>query len=167
MARPSRSLGAPLLVGFAGLALLATPALAASNPAVEACAGKTAGQTCGLLKLVKPEGGGELLRSTVPGVCQADQCCDLDYSKGSPPQSVCHECLACKDGPTEVAPPPAKADDPPPSAGGEPPRSESSGPPPTAPSEQRGCSVGAPGRGPWGWLPALVLLVAGLRRRAA
>lgn len=169
MARPSRSLGAPLLVCFAGLALLALPARAATNPAVDACAGKTAGQTCGMMKLVKPDGGGELQRSTVPGVCQADQCCDLDYSKGSPPQSVCSECLACKEGPTDVAPPPAKAGDPPPSAGGEPPRADAGGPPPT--TERRGCSVGertpAGTGGLAGWLPALMLLLAAPRRRPA
>lgn len=165
MARPSRSLRAPLLVCFAGLLGLALPSRAAANPAVEACAGKTEGQTCGLMKLVKPAGGGDLQRSTVPGVCQADQCCDLDYSKGSPPQSVCHACLACKEGPTDVAPPPAKADDPPPPAGGEPPRTETGGPPPT--SEPRGCSVGERSRGLAGWLPALVLLLAARRRRTA
>jgi hypothetical protein len=115
MARPSPLLGAPLLAGLVGLAGLVLPRSAAANPAVQACAGKQEGQACGMMKLVKPPGGGELQRTTVPGVCRADQCCDLDYSKGSPPETVCHACLVCKDGPSDVAPPPAKADDPPPS----------------------------------------------------
>jgi MYXO-CTERM domain-containing protein len=166
MARPPRSPAAPLLVCLLGLAALALPSVAAANPAVEACAGKAEGQACGMMKLVKPAGGGELQRTTVPGVCRADECCDLDYSKGSPPETVCHACLACKDGPSDVAPPPAKAGDPPPSAGGEPPRTEG-GPPPTAPTEQRGCTVGGSTRGAAGWLGVLVLLVAIRRRRAA
>jgi len=166
MARPTRSSAAPLLVCFLGLFTLAVPA-AAANPDVEACAGKAEGQACGTMKLVKPPGGGELQRTTVPGVCRADECCDLDYSKGSPPQSVCHACLVCKNGPSDVAPPPAKAGDPPPSAGGEPPRTGESGPPPTAPTEQRGCTVGGASSRTAGWLPALVLLVAARRRRRA
>ena len=149
------------------MAMFGLPEVAtAANPAEQACSGKAEGDACGMMKLVKPEGGGELQRTNVPGVCRADQCCDLDYSKGSPPESVCHECLACKEGPSNVAPA-AKASDPPPSAAGEPPRSES-GPPPTGPSEQRGCSVGGEPRGVAGWLTALVLVgVARRRRRAA
>ena len=120
-----------------------------------------------MMKLVKPPGGGELQRTTVPGVCRSDECCDLDYSKGSPPETVCHACLVCKDGPSDAAAPPAKAGDPPPSAGGEPPRTNGGGPPPTAPTEQRGCAVGGASGRAVAWLPALVLLVAARRRRRA
>lgn len=167
MARPSRSFLAPLLACLAGLAL---PSVAAANPAVQACAGKAEGEACGTMKLVKPEGGGELQRTTVPGVCRADECCDLDYSKGSPPETVCKACLACKDGPADVAPPAANPSDPKPSAGGEPPRTEAGGPPPTAPSEQRGCSVGGHPGAPVEmavWPTALVLLAVARRRRRA
>lgn len=174
MARPSRSLVARRLVpsfdlarvlGLAGLVAVAGVGRpAAASPAQEACAGKSEGEACGMMKLVKPEGGGELQRTTVPGVCRADECCDLDYSKGSPPETVCHACLACKDGPADVAPAPAKADDPPPSAAGEAPRTEG-GPPPTGPSEQRGCAVGGHPRAAAGWLGALALLAGARRRR--
>lgn len=164
MARPTSLLAISLLVCAAGLGL---PSSAAANPDVKACEGKREGETCGMMKLVKPPGGGELQRTTVPGACRTEQCCDLDYSKGSPPETVCHACLACKEGPATVAPPPAKADDPPPAASGEPSRTSEGGPPPTAPAEQRGCSVGRGRDGLAGWLPALVLLVAARRRRAA
>lgn len=163
MARPSLLVGVPLLVCLVGLGL---PSHAAANPEVQACAGKHEGEACGTMKLTKPPGGGELQRTTVPGVCRTDQCCDLDYSKGSPPESVCRACLACKDGPSDEPPPPAKAGDPPPAASGEPARASEGGPPPTAPTEQRGCAVGRGSRGPGGWLPALVLLLVARRRRA-
>lgn len=165
MVRPSSSIFACVLVCLAGLAV---PSAAQANPAVEACNGKQAGDACGMMKLVKPPGGGELQRKTVPGACRADECCDLDYSKGSPPETTCHACLACKDGPSDVTPP-ASADDPAPPASGEPPRSADGGPPPTAPSERRGCSVGVAGGGMGlagaGWLTGLLLLVATRRRQ--
>jgi MYXO-CTERM domain-containing protein len=163
MAAPSWILGSPLLVC---LATLAVPTPAAANPAVQACEGKREGEACGTMKLVKPPDGGELRRTTVPGVCRPDECCDLDYSKGSPPQTVCHACLACKDGPADVAPPPASAGDPPPPSGAEPPRTSEGGPPPTAPTEQRGCAVGRGSRGAAWWLGVLVVVVARRRRRA-
>jgi MYXO-CTERM domain-containing protein len=165
MARPSLLLRGSLLVC---LAAVAVPSVAAAaNPAVDACSGKREGEACGMMKLVKPAGGGELERKTVPGACRSDECCDLDYSKGSPPETVCHACLACKDGPSDLAPPPASTNDPKPAAGGEPPRTAEDGPPPTAPTEQRGCTVSTHPGGPAGWLPGLlVLFVAAVRRRA-
>jgi hypothetical protein len=147
------------------LAVVAVPSRAAANPAVQACVGKQEGQACGLTKLEKPAGGGELERKTVPGACRSDECCDLDYSKGSPPETVCHTCLACKEGPSDLAPPPAHAGDPKAAAGTEPPRTAEGGPPPTAPTEQRGCTVGSRSDG-LGGLGGLVLLVAARRRRA-
>jgi hypothetical protein len=164
MARPSSLLAVCLLVCAAGLA---GPSTAGANPDVKACEGKREGEACGMMKLVKPPDGGELRRTTVPGVCRPEQCCDLDYSKGSPPETVCHACLVCKEGPADVTPPPAKAGDPPPAAGGEPPRTSDGGPPPTAPTEQRGCTAGRDAHGPARWLPALVLLVVARRRRRA
>ncbi|MEM7153174.1 MAG: MYXO-CTERM sorting domain-containing protein [Myxococcota bacterium] len=146
------ALAAPLV------GLLALPGLAAANPAVEACAGKAEGASCGVMKLVKPADGGELQRTTVPGACRPDECCDLDYSKGSPPETVCHACLACKEGPADLT---AKPSDPGPSS--EPPRAEG-GPPAPAPAEQRGCTIGGattPVLGAW----LLMLGIAGLGRR--
>jgi MYXO-CTERM domain-containing protein len=164
MARPSPLLRGCLLVCLVGVAV-PSAAAAASNPAVDACNGKREGEACGMMKLVKPAGGGELERKTVPGACRADECCDLDYSKGSPPESVCHACLACKEGPADLAPPPASESDPKPPASGEPPRTAEDGPPPTAPTEQRGCAVGSRPRGPAGWLPGLLVLLLAARRR--
>lgn len=147
------------------LAALALPTSAAANPAVQACEGKREGDACGLMKMVKPPGGGELQRSTVPGTCRADECCDLDYSKGSPPETVCHACTACKEGPADLTPPPAAADDPAKPADGEPPRTEN-GPPPTAPAEQRGCTLAAPPQGsPTPLLAFLALPLLTRRRR--
>ena len=151
---------------LACLAGLGVPSTAAANPAVQACEGKREGEACGLTKLVKPTDGGELRRSTVPGTCRADECCDLDYSKGSPPETVCHACLACTEGPADLAAPAPSAGDPAPPAGGEPPRtSPEDGPPPPSPSEQRGCAVGARSPAPWAWLVALGLAAVRRRRR--
>ncbi|MCA9655176.1 MAG: hypothetical protein H6712_00040 [Myxococcales bacterium] len=155
-----------LVLALALVAPWALPAVAAANPAVEACQGKSEGEACGLVKLVKPPGGGELQRKTVPGVCRPDECCDLDYSKGSPPETTCHACLACKEGPGAPGetPPP---DDAKPGAGdqGEPPRTED-GPPAPAPTEQRGCTVGGAPRGATASLLGLLgLLLVGRRRR--
>ncbi len=163
MARSSSSIVGLALVCLAGLTV---PSTAKANPDVEACKGKREGEACQRMKLVKPPGGGELERKTIPGACRADECCDLDYSKGSPPETTCHACLACKDGPSDDAPPPARADDPEAPANGEPPRTSEAGPPPTAPTEQRGCSIGSRGGSPrGGWLAGLLVLAA-LRRRA-
>ncbi|MCX4239812.1 hypothetical protein [Paraliomyxa miuraensis] len=163
MARLSTLARGCLVLCLGGLAF---PSLAAANPAVQACEGKREGDACGLMKLVKPPGGGELQRSTVPGVCRADECCDLDYSKGSPPDTVCHACVACKEGPAELTPPPqADGKSPPASNEGEPPRT-ADGPPPTAPGQQRGCTTGArpsAASGLWG----LLMVLACSRRRGA
>ncbi|MEX1366717.1 MAG: hypothetical protein AB1Z98_26560, partial [Nannocystaceae bacterium] len=84
---------ARVLIAFALLGPWALPSVAvAANPAVQACDNKSEGDPCGLMKLEKPADGGELQRKTVPGACQPDECCDLDYSKGSPPETVCHAC---------------------------------------------------------------------------
>ena len=147
-----------LAVSLLGFGLLSTEA--AANPAVQACEGKKAGDPCGMMQMVKPEGGGELQRKTVPGSCQTDECCDLDYSKGSPPETVCSQCLACKEGPAHGATPSAEGDAGAPPA--EPPRS-SDEPPAPGPSEQRGCTVGQPGPRAGSWL--LGLLALGLLRR--
>lgn len=151
---------ARLALALALVAPWALPATASANPAVEACQGKTEGDACGLMKLVKPPEGGELQRKTVPGVCRPDECCDLDYSKGSPPETTCHACLACKEGPGGPGVTPGDTKGAP--ANGEPPRTEN-GPPAPAPTEQRGCTAG--GRAPLGASASLLVLLLAVRRR--
>lgn len=162
MVAPTPSLHRSCLVGLLGIAALGVPVAAHANPAVDACADKNAGDACGRMQLVKPEGGGELQRKTVPGVCVTDECCDLDYSKGSPPQTVCHACLACKDGPADSTPPAAKAGPGEGEGQGEPPRAGDQDPPAPSP-DKRGCRVGSPFPGVTGWAALGGLLL--LRRR--
>ncbi len=152
------------LLGLTGLGVLTLPSSAHANPAVEACNGKSDGQACGLMKMVKPEGGGDLQRKTVPGVCRPDECCELDYSKGSPPQSVCNTCLACKEGPADAQPPAADGGA---AAGadGEPPRTANDGPPAPSPTEKRGCTVVAPTTPVAGAGLLLLLMLGSVRRR--
>lgn len=152
--RPTVLVGAALLGSLA----LAGPAAAdENNTAVAACEGKAESDAC----TFKAANGKE-----TSGKCTADECCELDYSKGSPPETKCGPCLACKAGPPVPTPdgPPiadggaadgeAKGD-------GEAPRT-SSDPPASGGNEKRGCSVG--GDAPaWGVL-VLLGLVAGRRR---
>lgn len=157
----------PLLVGLLGLWTLGAPSPVHASPESEACAGKAAGDACGLMTLVKPPDGGELERKTVPGVCRSDQCCDLDYSKGSPPETVCHACLACKPGPADATPAPAddgSAAEGSAAGAGEPPRAGAQDPPAPDPSQKRGCHLGAPTPGSSGWLALMGLWL--VRRRA-
>jgi hypothetical protein len=148
------------LVLPAVVSLLLAPQAAAAdnNPAVQACAGKSKGAACTFSKPHK-EAGGALEQRDVSGTCQDDECCELDYSKGSPPTSNCGPCLACKegaggspgeeggaaaaDGPNEE--PPRTGDDPPAGAG----------------NGKRGCSIGG------GSAPPLLLLLAFWWRRTA
>lgn len=135
------------------------------NPDVQACKGKSEGDACETMTLVKPEQG-PLQRKSVKGTCQSDECCELDYSKGSPPATSCGPCLACK--PSESAaeddasatPPVIEPDAPDP----EPPRTEpGTDPPASAPQEQRGCTLG--GSRPEATSLALLLTLFVLRRR--
>ncbi|MCH9687430.1 MAG: hypothetical protein K0V04_38705 [Deltaproteobacteria bacterium] len=144
--------------------LMAVPAIANANPDVEACNGKAQGDACGIMKMVKPADGGELQRKTIPGACRTDECCDLDYSKGSPPETVCSPCLACKEGPADVTatPPPAdggQTQDVPPRAG------YADGPPPATPAQNGGCSVQGSPVGGAPWLMGLLLALPRRRRR--
>lgn len=148
--------------------LLLTPASALANPATDACNGKKSGDPCTQMTMSKgPDGS--MQRGNVPGVCQPDECCDLDYSKGSPPQTTCHACLACKEGGPALPPPAAEGGDV--AAGnGDPGPAEPARvdePPAPAPSEQRGCRTG--GETPGGWALGGLLLALGVaaRRRRA
>lgn len=146
------------------LALVGANATAADekNPDVIACEGKNEGDPCESTKLVKEGESAE--RKVVRGVCRPDECCELDYSSGSPPKTNCGPCLACKGGPPEPTPDGEEAQlggD----AEGEPPRVEAGQDPPAqAPKEKGGCSLGS--EAPPTWTAALLLLL-GLRRERA
>lgn len=152
---PATLVGAALL---GSLALASTAAADENNAAVAACEGKAESDAC----TFKAANGKE-----TSGKCTTDECCELDYSKGSPPETKCGPCLACKAGPPVPTPdgPPvadggeAAADGAKPD--GEAPRT-SSDPPASGGNEKRGCSVGGDAPG-WGALLLLGLVVA--RRR--
>jgi hypothetical protein len=139
--------------------LLSSEAAAADNPAQQACEGKSKGAACTFSKPHK-DPGGALEQREVSGACQDDECCELDYSKGSPPASNCGPCLVCKEG--AAAEPSAEggaAANPGPNA--EPPR-PGDDPPAAAGNGKRGCSMGTRSAIGLLLLPLLVLL----RRRA-
>lgn len=147
-------------------ALIVLPATEASadepNPAVVACQGKAEGAACTVQRAIKNNEGQHDTRDT-PGTCRTEECCALDYAKGSPPETTCGPCLACKAGVPAPSPDPPQVAAPAGDAQSEPPRSETL-PPPNGPNEKRGCSVGATSTG---WI-GLGLLWAGLvvtRRR--
>ena len=124
------------------LALSITGSAAAEekDPRVEACAAKSEGATCAAKTPVKEEGKDLRFRDE-PGTCQAEECCELDYSQGSPPKSVCAACLSCKPG--AALPPPADGGN---ADGGEvePPRSSGGDEPPATSPGKKGCAIGGP-----------------------
>jgi MYXO-CTERM domain-containing protein len=152
------------------LALFATTALAGEkNPDVQACAGKKAGDACQRTVVTKTEGG-PAEQKKLPGACAEDNCCELDYSKGSPPETVCAPCLACKEGPGTPSPSvdgggdSAAAD-----AGAATPEGDGTpaadnSPPATDPGK-RGCSVGGYPTRSSSWLALLVFASFARRRR--
>ncbi len=138
-------------------------AAADDNPAVQACSGKHKGTACTFMKAEK-EAGGPLTQREVAGTCQDDRCCELDYSKGSPPTSNCGPCLACKEGTgTEAAgeaggePAPSGPNQEAPRTGDDPPAATGNG--------KRGCSIGGDEAGGIAALLGLVLLGVARRRR--
>ncbi|MBX7081465.1 MAG: hypothetical protein K1X88_19855 [Nannocystaceae bacterium] len=147
-----------LALSFA-LALPSTRALAEeTNPAVKACGGKTEGAPCSFDEIHQDASGHPTMK-TVPGSCQPDQCCALDYSKGSPPQTTCGPCLACKAGaPTPITP--TTTGD----GGGavEPPRADGGTQTEPPPHGKRGCAIAD---APTGGALALVLLACGAAAR--
>lgn len=120
------------LVLLAGLVLV--PALARADvpppPSIASCEGATAGAACQL------DAGGA-------GQCAPWKCSRLDYSQGTPPNSVEYDCFRCA---AAVASADSKPTD------------SNSAPPPV----KEGCAVDPTG----GMLGALIAL-AGLRRRRA
>lgn len=152
-----------LALSFA-LALPSAQVLAEeTNPAVKACSGKTEGAPCSFEEIHQDASGHPTMK-TVPGACQPDQCCALDYSKGSPPQTTCGPCLACKAGAPTPEKPPGTSD-----SGGavEPPRADGGTKPEPPPHGKRGCTLA--GDDAPGTLAALVMLACGAaaRRRRA
>ena len=149
---------------FVGLALalfVVAPASLASakekDPAVEACAGKAAGAPCATQRPVKADGA-DLSYRNEPGTCQDEECCELDYSQGSPPKSVCAACLSCKAGGSD-----APSSDDGKSEGGpevEPPSVSAGDEPPATSPGKKGCSITGEPAG-----LGLVLLALVLRRR--
>ena len=148
---------------------LSLPALtiAGKNPDVEACKGKAQGDAC--MRIVPTKtADGPLEEKRVPGVCGPDECCELDYSKGSPPETVCGPCLVCRDG-AGAAPPVgdggANGEE-----GGATPEpvgspADDGGSPPATTSEppRKGCSVG--GSGDLGGVVGLMVIVLVATRR--
>mgnify|MGYP003874832695 CR=1 FL=1 len=142
------------LLPSAALALCLFPAVAIAsegNQAVEACKTLGEGDACTLKEPQKGPDG--VTYRDIPGTCQSDECCEQDYSKGSPPEVTCGPCLACKpgEGPTPTVAPE-------PTAGGEPPKAGED--PPATAGTKRGCTLGTPT--PW---TLLLLLGFGFRRR--
>ncbi|MEM6291396.1 MAG: MYXO-CTERM sorting domain-containing protein [Myxococcota bacterium] len=136
-------------------ALVATllPAVAfasENNAAVEACKALGEGDACTLKQPYKGDDG--VAYRDVAGACQPDECCEQDYSKGSPPEVTCGPCLAC------TPPGPGKTVSAEPNR--EPPRTSDD--PPAEGSSKRGCTAG----GAPSWLALGFLgLAATLRRR--
>lgn len=156
----TREIATHLLSSIAALALVGVAATAYAdekNPAVEACVGKTEGAPCSSQRVTQLPSG-EAAPKSEPGTCQPDQCCELDYSQGSPPKSNCGPCLACKPGvPTTNGGGEGAVGD----THVEPPRGDEGGPPATEPSK-KGCAIGSDSFG----TAALVVVVAiAIRRR--
>jgi MYXO-CTERM domain-containing protein len=153
------------------LGLFATTAQAGEkNPDVQACAGKKAGDACQRTVVTKTEGG-PAEEKKLPGACAEDNCCELDYSKGSPPETVCAPCLACKEGPGTPSPSvdggaeagsAAEGGAATPEGDGTPAADNS--PPATDPGK-RGCSVASPDCPGWLALGLAGLVIAARRRR--
>lgn len=136
----------------AALALCLLPAITLAsegNPGVDACKTLGEGDACSYKEPSKGPDG--LVYNDVAGTCQQDECCEQDYSQGSPPELKCGPCLACKPG-----------DAPGDSAGlgkGEPPKAGDD--PPAAAGSNRGCTTG--GEAPW--FSLILLPLAAVRRR--
>lgn len=152
---------------FLGLAALSADGIAQASiqsPPEEACKGKKVDDACAL-----PSGEA--------GACKADKCNQLDYSKGTPPQSIEVDCIVCVagaqpppgPGPVEVgggpgAGPGATGDSAPATSAEPTPAPAETTPEP--PSSEARCSVTAGDPSPGWGISLLVLgLVAARRRR--
>lgn len=146
------------LLPSAALIACLLPALALAsegNQAVDACKTSSEGEACVLKEPTKgPEG---VSYRDIDGTCQPDECCEQDYSKGSPPEVTCSACLACKPGgPTATV----TAE---PTPGGEPPNAGAGDDPPASAGNKRGCTAG--GTASWTSMLWLLPLAWASRRR--
>jgi hypothetical protein len=117
------------------LVTLASARAGDKNPEVEACRGKAKGDACSF-KQIDKRAEGPVREREVSGACDEGECCELDYSKGSPPETICRPCLACKQGAPVTAVPATGSDkDPPRVSDGQ------SDPPETSPA--KGCGRGS------------------------
>ena len=151
-----------LAIAASGLTYLWAPAATAEekNPDAIACEGKREGDPCQRTVVVKPTDG-EAETRRQPGVCRTGECCTLDYSKGSPPESVCSPCLTCQPGPADGDLGAAGASG---AAQSEPPRAGNGDDPPASAPKGRGCRAGDPDPA-WAWIPLLLVGAGALRRR--
>ena len=136
------------------------------DPAQAVCSQKAKGAAC------TAEHGGK-------GTCQTARCCRNDYSKGTPPGTICSDCLKCLTSAARPAKPlPTKAVQPAPTPVEAVPaqpvlpkrastdKSTSSEAPKTDVAKADGCSAMVDAGGAWGLGPFLVgvLLLIRLRR---
>ncbi len=134
--------------------LLPSLALASEgNQALDACKTSSEGEACVLKEPTKGPDG--VSYRDIDGTCQPDECCEQDYSKGSPPEVTCSTCLACKPGGPSAT---VTAE---PTAGGEPPSAGDE--PPASAGTKRGCTVG--GAASWTSMLWLLLPLAWTCRR--
>ena len=122
---------------------------------MEACKTSSEGEPCVLKEPTKGTDG--VSYRDIDGTCQPDECCEQDYSKGSPPEVTCSACLACKPG--DPSPTPTAE----PTAGGEPPKTSAGDDPPASAGSPRGCTAG--GTASWASLLWLLPLAWTRRRR--
>ena len=147
------------LLPYAALIACLLPAVALAsegNQAVDACKTSSAGEACVLKEPTKGPDG--VSYRDIDGTCQPDECCEQDYSKGSPPEVTCNACLACKPG---GGPSPTVTSEP--TAGGEPPRASAGDDPPASAGTKRGCTAG--GTASWAGLLWMLPLAWTSRRR--
>ena len=78
------------------LSLICTPVFAdVIDPSEDVCSGANEGDACG-----DPGQG------VAEGTCQAAECSRLDYSNGTPPETVSYDCLICKSDASSSGPAP-------------------------------------------------------------
>lgn len=121
-----------LALGFFLAGPIALAAASETDATRAACNGKSAGDACTNSEPQKDDSG--VTMREVAGACQSAECCEQDYSKGSPPEISCEACVTCKSGATPTAAAPNGG------ASGEPPRAGDD--PPASAGNSRGCQAG-------------------------
>jgi len=129
-----------LAIALASSFLSSRVALADLAPPPDPCDGKAKGDPCD------------------SGVCVAETCSKLDYSKGTPPSSMEYECIKCRAKPADEAKPAAVT---PTAAPVTPASTPAPAPAPAPASKSGGCSIAGDGGG----LSLALLLVLGVGYR--